>query len=77
MMSCYLSLIYRNKTVLKILNGKMVMLGLSDENMKRLAEDKPIKINLNELGLPDQEILIFTGKDEKTMYERFRHKKKH
>ena len=58
--------------MLKILNGKMVMLGLSDENMKRLAKDEPIKFNLNTLGLPDQEIFIFTGKDELTMMEKFK-----
>ena len=63
--------------MLKILNGRMVMLGLSDENMRRLANDEPIKFNLNSLGLPDQEIFIFTGKDEKTMMKQFKQKPRH
>lgn len=63
--------------MIKILNGKMVMLGLTDENMRRLANDEPIKLNLNALGLPDQEILIFTGKDEDSMIKQFKLKPKH
>lgn len=64
----------KETVMLKILNDKMVMLGLSDENIRRLGNDEPIKLNLNSLGLPDQEILIFSGKDEETMFKRFKHK---
>lgn len=53
--------------MIKALARKAVILGLSDMNIKMLRQDKPIKINLSELGLPDQEIVIITGKDEVTM----------
>ncbi len=63
--------------MIKILNGRTVMLGLSSENIRRLTDDQPMKFNLNTLGLPDQEIIIFTGKDEQTMMEKFKMKPRH
>lgn len=55
--------------MVKALKGNMIILGLSDENIKRLKKDQPIKFNLKELGLPDFEVFIFTAKDEQAMYE--------
>lgn len=55
--------------MVKALRGNMIILGLSDENIKRLKDDQPIKFNLQELGLPDFDVFIFTAKDESTMYE--------
>lgn len=55
--------------MIKALKGKMIVLGLSDENINRLKQDQPIKFNLQELGLPDLDVFIFTAKDEQTMYE--------
>lgn len=49
---------------------KIVMLGLSEENLRRLRQDKPIHIGPGEmvqLGLPAVELVIFWGKDEATM----------
>ena len=40
------------------------MLGLSDENVRRLTQDQPIKFNLKELGLMDLDVVIFNGKTE-------------
>lgn len=43
----------------------MVLLGLMDENLKRLQEDKPIRVNLRELipgqhtDLPNVSVVIF------------------
>lgn len=45
------------------------MLGLSDENMQRLKKGEPIKFNLNELGLPENDVIIFNGRTEQSMYE--------
>jgi hypothetical protein len=53
--------------MLKAKKGDLYVLGLSDENMKRLKDDQPIKFNLSELGLGKGEILIFNGRDETTM----------
>lgn len=55
--------------MVKALKGNMIVIGLSDENINRLKQDQPIKFNLQELGLPDYDVLIFTAKDEQTMYE--------
>lgn len=55
--------------MIKALKGNMIVLGLSEENIKRLQTDQPIKFNLQELGLPDYDVFIFTAKDEQTMYE--------
>lgn len=44
-------------------NG-VIVLGLSDRNLKLLQEGRPIKINLEELGLPSQILIIMHGKTE-------------
>lgn len=53
--------------MIKAVKGNMLILGLSDENLKRLQQDQPIKFNLKELGLDDIDVLIFNGKDEQAM----------
>lgn len=50
-------------------NGPLVILGLSEENLKRLREDKPIHFQLAELGLGDGEFLLFAGKTEAAMID--------
>lgn len=55
--------------MVKALKGNMIILGLSEENINRLKQDQPIKFNLQELGLPDFDVLIFTAKDEQEMYK--------
>ena len=46
----------------------IIILGLSNENMKRLADNQPIKFNLKDLGLQDMEVIIFNGETEESMY---------
>lgn len=53
--------------MIKALKGNMIILGLSDENVKRLTNDQPIKFNLKELGLSDYDVFIFNGKTEQEM----------
>lgn len=53
--------------MIKAKKGNMMILGLSDENIKRLKNDQPIKFNMSTLGFPDIWVLIFTGKDEQAM----------
>lgn len=53
--------------MIKVAKGNMAILGLSDLNIEKLKEDKPIKFNLKELGMPDIDVFIFHGKDEFTM----------
>lgn len=45
----------------------LVGLGLSDGNLEKLREEKPIHINGEELGLDGVDILIFWGKTEKAI----------
>ncbi len=53
--------------MMKAKKGNMLILGLSDENLRRLKNDEPIKFNMVEVGFPDIDVLIFNGKDEQTM----------
>lgn len=53
--------------MMKAKADKMIILGLSDENIKRLKQNQPIKFNLKEFGMQDMDVLIFNGKDEFTM----------
>lgn len=54
--------------MIKLRKDKMVALGLSHENLRRLKNNEPIKFNLEELGLGDVEMIIFSGETEETMY---------
>lgn len=57
---------------MKALWGKTIILGLEDGNMERLKQGQPIKFNLQELGLPDFDVVIFNGKDNQTMQQMFK-----
>lgn len=50
----------------------LVVLGLSAENVFRLTEGKPIKLNLRDLGLPAIEVVIAYGQTEDAIREEFR-----
>ena len=43
---------------------KMLLLGLSEGNLMRLREKKPIIINGEEIGWPGQDIIICWGETE-------------
>ena len=47
----------------------LVVLGITDENEKRMKDDKPMLVNLHDISpdLPDVKIMIIRGKDEHTM----------
>ena len=53
--------------MLKAKMGDTVIIGLSDENMKRLKNDQPIKFSLKEIGLGKGEMFIFNGTTEESM----------
>lgn len=44
--------------MIKAKAGDLYIIGISEENVKRLKKDMPIKINLAEMGL-EGEMLIF------------------
>ncbi len=50
-------------------NDGTIILGLSDENMKRLAEGNPIVFNLKSVDLEDRNVMIFNGRTEDDMYK--------
>lgn len=54
------------KAVAKVRGRDTVILGLSAENTRRLLDDKPILIDLQEIDprLPDLTILLCGGKTE-------------
>lgn len=51
---------------------RVVGLGLSRENVKRLKAGDPIHIHLNDLGFPNMECLIFYGETEEKMFETYK-----
>ncbi len=54
--------------MIKAKAGNTIILGLSDENMKRMAAGQPIKFNLKELELGDIDVVIFNGRTEESMF---------
>jgi len=57
------------KATMQTNEGKnIVLLGLSEENVKRLKENKPIHVNGNELGL-DHDVIIMYGQTEQHLYD--------
>lgn len=55
--------------MIKAKGNGFIMFGLTDINLKKLQEGKPIKFNLSEMGLPSMEVIIIHGKDENTLYQ--------
>lgn len=56
--------------MIKFKAGTLIGFGLSEENVKLLKKDRPIKVDLTTLGLSGNEvkdILIFYGKTERDM----------
>lgn len=63
--------------MIKALQGNKIILGLSDENLRRLKNNEPIRFNLNELGIGDYDVIIFNGKTEQSMKESMKDKITH
>ena len=59
------------KAATRLDNGKVILLfGLSHRNLDELKKDRPINIDLGELGIDiEGSVLIFTGKTEQAMEE--------
>lgn len=53
------------------LDSDKIILGLSEENVKRLKQDQPIRVQLSELGLKG-EVFIIYGKTELDMQKQLR-----
>lgn len=59
--------------MLKARSGKLIILGLSDENLRRLKNGEPIKFKMKDLQIPkgvelsELDFYIFNGKDEQAM----------
>jgi len=53
--------------MIKAKNKTSIILGLSDENMRRLSEGQPIKFNLSEFNMSPMDVLIFNGRTEEDM----------
>jgi len=49
--------------------GKIILLGISDENVKRLIDGKPIFVAGSTVGVANVEIVIFHGRTEYEMTE--------
>jgi hypothetical protein len=46
---------------------KLITFGLSDGNIKKLREKKPIIVDLDKLGVPGVQIMIMWGETEQAM----------
>ena len=51
----------------------MILFGLSEGNLMRLREKKPIVINGEEMGLPGLDIIICWGKTEDALSKELAH----
>ena len=61
------------KAYKKLPNGqRKVLLGLSDENEKRMLDDQPVRLNLKDLSseLPNVEIFLVRGETETAIIEK-------
>lgn len=57
------------KATMQSKEGKnILLLGLSEENVKRLKENKPIHINGSEIGLSN-DVIIMYGETEEHLYK--------
>jgi hypothetical protein len=50
--------------MLKARSGNLVVFGLSEENVKRLKEGKPLLIDGSQVGIEGVDILIMHGETE-------------
>ena len=56
-------------------NGKegfVLIFGLSAENLTRLQQDKPIKIDMTELGWSEGTVIIYAGDTEEKMAQQLK-----
>ena len=53
--------------MVKFRAGNKIGFGLSEGNVQKLKEGKPIAFNGNEVGIPGVEIMIFYGETEEQM----------
>lgn len=49
-----------------------MILGLSEENIKRLQAGMPIKFKADEIGIPNVDVVICAGKTEQELYEQLK-----
>jgi len=47
--------------------GKLIALGLSHKNLEVIKTDKPILVRGTEIGIPEIDILLFSGPTERDM----------
>lgn len=47
--------------------GRAIIFGLTEENIKRLKDGKPIHVDLKEMGMPMGSLTIFYGPTEDIM----------
>lgn len=53
--------------MLKAVNDRLVLLGLSDANIERLQDGQPIIFDGTMIGLPNKRVIIVHGKNEQTI----------
>lgn len=60
--------------MIKAKQGNTIIIGLTERNIELLRAGKPIMFNLKEIGMQDQNVFIYSGKDEQTMLHDMRAK---
>lgn len=50
----------------------IVFIGMTDDNITRLQDGKPLVVDLAELGLPATVVSIFTGRDHNDLTRQLR-----
>lgn len=55
-----------------LLGHDVAVLGLTRTNIERLLDNKPIMVNLAEIGLRSQKVVIIAGETEESIMEDLR-----
>ena len=61
---------FKQQVMVKGMIGETILIGLSNENIRRLKKQLPIKFNLKVLGLEDREVVIMHGTTEKAILKK-------
>lgn len=61
--------------MLKAMAGNTLIIGITEGNVERMKDDKPVKFSLAEMGLDGsrvKEVVVFYGKDEQALFNQIK-----
>ena len=52
-------------------NGSLLVLGLNPAEVEHLKQGQPLKVNLDNVGAPGNQVILFMGSSDEEMMKRF------